>query len=178
MNEFSAQIFDQLDAYTPEPDRWPDWRDVVRRARKQRTRRLVVALAAVVIVLGSATAVTAALGGFDSWLSGTPGKPAPRAEQERFDAANRSLNLPLWAETHTSGSTTTRTRVSTFRASPLSVKGGRASQFPCRDPGATLQQMPRRSARREGRHAFRSKFRIPLSGGSFATSGAAFPWAT
>ena len=28
MNEFSAQIFDQLDAYTPQPDRWPDWRDV------------------------------------------------------------------------------------------------------------------------------------------------------
>jgi hypothetical protein len=92
MNEFSAQVFDQLDAYTPEPDRWPDWRDVVRRARKQRTHRLVVALAAAVIVLGCATAVTAALGGFDSWLSGTPGKPAPKAEQERFDAANRSLD--------------------------------------------------------------------------------------
>jgi hypothetical protein len=92
MNEFSAQIFDELDRYTPEPDRWPDWGDVVQRARKQRTHRLVVALAAAVIVLGSATAVTAALGGFDSWLSGTPGKPAPKSEQERFDASNRSLN--------------------------------------------------------------------------------------
>lgn len=92
MNEFSSQIFDQLDAYTPDPDRWPDWRDVVARARKQRTHRLLVALAAAVIVLGSATAVTAALGGFDSWLVGEPGKPASEAEQERFDTANRSLN--------------------------------------------------------------------------------------
>ncbi len=91
MNEFSAQIFDQLDGYTPEPDGWPDWRDVVVRARKQRTHRLLVALAAAVIVLGSATAVTAALGGFDSWLVGEPGTPASSAEQERFAAANRSL---------------------------------------------------------------------------------------
>jgi hypothetical protein len=92
MNEFSAQIFDQLDGYTPEPDRRPDWRDVVVRARKQRTHRLLVVLAAAVIVLGSATAVTAALGGFDSWLVGEPGKPASNAEQERFAAANRSLD--------------------------------------------------------------------------------------
>jgi hypothetical protein len=88
MNEFSAQIFDQLEAYTPEPDRWPDWRDVVLRARKQRTRRLVVALAAALTVFGSAAAVTAALGGFDRWLSGEPGKPAPAAEQQKFEAAN------------------------------------------------------------------------------------------
>jgi hypothetical protein len=92
MNEFSAQIFDQLDGYTPELDRRPDWRDVVVRARKQRTHRLLVVLAAAVIVLGSATAVTAALGGFDSWLVGEPGKPASNAEQERFAAANRSLD--------------------------------------------------------------------------------------
>lgn len=88
MNEFSSQIFDQLDAYTPEPDRRPDWRDVVRRAQKQRTRRLVVALAAALTVFGSAAAVTAALGGFDRWLSGEPGKPAPSKEQQRFEAAN------------------------------------------------------------------------------------------
>jgi hypothetical protein len=92
MNEFGAQIFDQLDGYTPEPDRRPDWRDVVVRARKQRTHRLLVVLAAAVIVLGSATAVTAALGGFDSWLVGEPGKPASNAERERFAAANRSLD--------------------------------------------------------------------------------------
>ena len=39
-----------------------------------------------------AAGVTAALGGFNAWLSGLPGKPAPQREQERFDAANeRSL---------------------------------------------------------------------------------------
>ncbi|MFY9577711.1 MAG: hypothetical protein WAQ33_00155, partial [Gaiellaceae bacterium] len=32
--------------------------------------------------------VTAALGGFDAWLSGNPGKPAPKSEQQRFEAAN------------------------------------------------------------------------------------------
>jgi hypothetical protein len=88
MNEFSAQIFDQLDAYTPEPDRWPDWHDVVQRARKQRTHRLVVALAAALTVFGSTAAVTAALGGFDRWLNGEPGKPAPPEEQQSFEAAN------------------------------------------------------------------------------------------
>jgi len=88
VNEFSSQIFDQLDAYTPEPDRRPDWRDVVRRAQRQRTRRLVMALAAALIVFGSAAAVTAALGGFDRWLSGEPGKPAPSEEQQKFEAAN------------------------------------------------------------------------------------------
>jgi hypothetical protein len=88
VNEFSSQIFDQLDAYTPKPDRRPDWRDVVRRAQRQRTRRLVMALAAALTVFGSAAAVTAALGGFDRWLSGEPGKPAPSEEQQKFEAAN------------------------------------------------------------------------------------------
>jgi hypothetical protein len=88
MNEFDTLVFDQLDAFTPEPDRRPDWQGVLRRARKSRTRRLVVALAATVAVLGSAAVVTAALGGFDAWLSGEPGKPAPSGVQQRFEAAN------------------------------------------------------------------------------------------
>ncbi len=100
MNEFSAQIFDQLDGYTPEPDGWPDWRDVVVRARKQRTHRLLVALAAAVIVLGSATAVTAALGGFDSWLVGEPGfiseghEAARTGTSQRRRPAVRALRFP------------------------------------------------------------------------------------
>lgn len=88
MNEFSAEIFDQLDGYTPEPGRRPDWRDVVVRARKRRTRRVVIALAAALMVFGSAAGVTAALGGFDRWLSGEPGKPAQAEEQLKFEAAN------------------------------------------------------------------------------------------
>jgi hypothetical protein len=89
MNEFSSQIFDQLEVYTPELDRSPDWPDVIARVQRQRrTRRLVLALAAVVALLGSAAAVTAALRGFDRWLSGEPGRPAPAGEQQRFEAAN------------------------------------------------------------------------------------------
>lgn len=88
MNEFDTRVFDLLDAYTPEPRRWPDWQDVLRRARTRNARRLVVALAAAVAVLGCAAGVTAALGGFHAWLSGSPGKPAPKAEQAEFRAAN------------------------------------------------------------------------------------------
>jgi hypothetical protein len=88
MNEFSSHIFDQLDGYTPEPQAVPDWGDVVARARRARVRGFVVALAAALTLFGSAAAVTAALGGFDRWLSGEPGKPAPSEDQERFEAAN------------------------------------------------------------------------------------------
>jgi hypothetical protein len=88
VNELDARIFDLLDAYTPEPRRWPDWRDVLIRTRKRHVRRLVVAVAAAIGVLACAAAVAAALGGFHAWLSGSPGKPAPKAEQELFEQAN------------------------------------------------------------------------------------------
>jgi hypothetical protein len=88
MNEFSSLVFDQLDAYTPEPRGLPDWADVVARARRAQARGLIVALAAALTLFGSAAAVTAALGGFDRWLSGEPGKPASSAEQEKFQEAN------------------------------------------------------------------------------------------
>ncbi len=88
MNEFDARVFDLLEAFTPEVRHWPDWPDVLHRTRTRHTRRLVVALAAAVAVLGCAAGVTAALGGFDAWLSGSPGKPAPKAEQERFNTTN------------------------------------------------------------------------------------------
>src|SRR5438094_276482 len=88
MNEFSSHVFDQLDAYTPEPQGSPDWGDVVARARKARVRGLAVVLAAALTLFGSVAAVTAALGGFDRWLSGEPGKPASSAEQQKFATAN------------------------------------------------------------------------------------------
>jgi hypothetical protein len=92
MNEFDTRVFDQLEAFTPELSGRPDWLDVLRRARRSRARRLVVAVAAAAAVLCFAAAVTAALGGFDKWLSGEPGRPAPRQEQQRFQQANeRSL---------------------------------------------------------------------------------------
>jgi Sigma-70 region 2 len=88
MNEFSSHVFDQLDAYTPEPRALPEWDDVVARAHKARVRGLVVVFAAALTLFGSAAAVTAALGGFDRWLSGEPGKPASSAEQKIFETAN------------------------------------------------------------------------------------------
>jgi hypothetical protein len=80
VSEFDARVFDLLDAYTPEPRRWPDWEDVVRRTKRRHTQRLLAAIAAAVVVLACAAAVTAALGGFHAWLGGTPGKPAPKEE--------------------------------------------------------------------------------------------------
>jgi hypothetical protein len=61
---------------------------VLRRTRARHTHRLVVAIAAVVAVLGCAAGVTAALGGFHAWLSGAPGKPASGTEQRRFATTN------------------------------------------------------------------------------------------
>jgi hypothetical protein len=88
MNEFDTIVFDQLDTFTPASPRRPEWQDVLRRARRSQVRRLVVAVAASLLILGSAAAVTAALGGFDKWLLGEPGRPAPKAEQERFQRHN------------------------------------------------------------------------------------------
>ncbi len=75
---------DLLDAYTPDPRRWPDWQDVLSRGKRHRTRTIVVAIAAAVTVLACAAGVTAALGGFHAWLSGSPGKPAPSVEQKKL----------------------------------------------------------------------------------------------
>ena len=89
MSDIDLPLREALDALVPEPRREPDWFDVLRRAQPVVWRRpLVLALAATVLVLATAAGVTAALGGFDAWLSGKPGKPAPRAEQQLFDAAN------------------------------------------------------------------------------------------
>jgi hypothetical protein len=89
MSDIDLPLRRALDALVPELRREPDWSDVLRRAQPRLWRRpLVLALAATVLVLGTAAAVTAALGGFDAWLSGKPGKPAPASEQQRFETAN------------------------------------------------------------------------------------------
>lgn len=73
------------------PDR-ADWSDVVGRAgrssRRSTPRSLAFALAAALCVLLAAAALATTLGGFDDWLRGAPGEPAPRKAQERFRAAN------------------------------------------------------------------------------------------
>jgi hypothetical protein len=68
-----------------------DWDDVLHRSgtRPRLARRpLVLAFAAAVAVLAAATAVATTLGGFDRWLRGSPGKPAPASVQRLFEAAN------------------------------------------------------------------------------------------
>jgi hypothetical protein len=89
MTELDLRLKEELDVLFPVPRAAGSWDDVLGRARPRiLRRRFVLALAAAVIVLGSAAAVTAALGGFDAWLSGKPGKPASSEEQARFEAAN------------------------------------------------------------------------------------------
>jgi hypothetical protein len=83
--EFAAE------RYVPaRPEVAPDWVDVRARAgiTVRPARRIAVALAATTLALGAAAGVAARLGGFDAWLSGTPGKPAPPTVQQAFAAEN------------------------------------------------------------------------------------------
>jgi hypothetical protein len=80
----------ELGRLVPEPaGKRADWSDVVGRAGFHPTRRrLVLAFAVLAGVLVTAGAVAKTMGGFGDWLSGTPGKPASNAAQQRFEAAN------------------------------------------------------------------------------------------
>jgi hypothetical protein len=89
MTDFDSLLSRELDLLVPVQRRAPDWENVRERARLVSWRRpLVLAVAAALVVLGTAAAVTAALGGFHAWLGGSPGSPAPAEEQQRFAAAN------------------------------------------------------------------------------------------
>jgi hypothetical protein len=74
-----------------------DWGDVLARSdyapRRARSRWAALAAAAVVFtVIAFATPLGAAIGrgldGFSSWLTGQPGTPASKSEQQAFDRAN------------------------------------------------------------------------------------------
>lgn len=84
-------IRDQLEPLLPLPSGiHPDWSDVRRRAlvaQPHRRRRLLVGAGAVAAALALA-AIAEALGGFDAWLSGEPGTPAPPQAQQAFETAN------------------------------------------------------------------------------------------
>jgi hypothetical protein len=75
------------------PGELAGWEDVLRRADVRRSRRRPVlgalVAAAVVLAVLAATplggAVVRTVGGFSDWLTGTPGEPAPQAEQRRFE---------------------------------------------------------------------------------------------
>lgn len=76
----------------------PNWNEIVAAAgvrTKTRGRRMVAAIALVVAAVVAVTAVTPlgaeivhGLGGFSNWITGEPGKPAPKSAQEKFREAN------------------------------------------------------------------------------------------
>jgi hypothetical protein len=101
-------VRDALDVQVPlRPGRAPDWDDVLSRAgaielarpqphrRRSRRMRFVIAVAALVIAVIAVGSALAALGqdpfgGLTSWLSGSPGTPAPAAQQAGFAARNHA----------------------------------------------------------------------------------------
>ena len=92
MIDVEPVIRSELDRLVPAPGgERADWGDVLRRAgaRPGRSRRrLALALAVGLALLVAAGSLATSLGGFDRWLRGKPGKPAPASEQRRFEAAN------------------------------------------------------------------------------------------
>lgn len=71
-----------------------DWADVLARAgarrRPGRGRALLLLAAAIAALVVAAIAVAASFGGFQSWLSGEPGKPASPNQQAAFERVTRS----------------------------------------------------------------------------------------
>lgn len=67
-----------------------DWDAVVSGSglRRQRKRRLALAVVALIAVIVVGSAIAAGLGGFSPWLTGEPGKPASPTEQRSFAKAN------------------------------------------------------------------------------------------
>jgi len=92
MIDVEPLIRTELDRLVPAPAYGrADWDDVVRRSgvRPRIARRpLVLAFAVVISVLAAAAALATTLGGFDRWLTGSPGRPAPETVQRQFEAAN------------------------------------------------------------------------------------------
>jgi hypothetical protein len=92
MNDVDRLIRSELGQIVVPPRTAPDWEDVVSRARPRRRlwapRPVAVALGASLAAALAAAALAAKLGGFEAWLSGAPGRPAPEEAQERFRAAN------------------------------------------------------------------------------------------
>src|SRR5205085_6102558 len=87
MSDIDIGVQAALDRLVPVPARVGDWEDVRRRAARR--PRWPLLLAAALALLLAAAALAKALGGFDAWLSGSPGKPAPPAERRRFAAGER-----------------------------------------------------------------------------------------
>ncbi len=96
MVDADVVIRDELEALSSgAPDERPDWDDVLRRAGDRsprvRPRRLAFALAVVTAAVLVATALATGIPGrLGSWVSGTPGSPAPAGLQHGFESSNRA----------------------------------------------------------------------------------------
>jgi hypothetical protein len=92
MIDIDPAIRDRLDRLVPEPAETGDWRALVGRARKQRVRRRVTIVLAVVALAAVAVspvggAIAGGIGDFSTWLSGDPGSPAAPDDQAAFERA-------------------------------------------------------------------------------------------
>jgi hypothetical protein len=121
----------------------PDWAEVIAAAgvrtnlRRRGSLVFAVVFAAVVgvtVVTPLGAAIVHGLGGFSNWITGEPGKPAPKSDQQRFSEANarswlgfpKSTQLRRLIATHAGDATIT---LDGFRSGPsefclrLSVAG-------------------------------------------------------
>lgn len=97
MLDVEPVITAELERLAAAPAREPDWDDVRARARRgsaarpnARRRVFVLAAAAVLGIAIVAVALAGVFGGFSTWLSGEPGKPASATAQAAFDRSTRS----------------------------------------------------------------------------------------
>ncbi|MGD0713311.1 MAG: hypothetical protein ABSB24_03885 [Gaiellaceae bacterium] len=97
MLDVEPVIIAELERVAAVPAREPNWGDVLARAKTSsaakptRTRRLFVLGVAVAVATAIvAVALAAVFGGFSTWLTGEPGKPASSQAQAAFDRSIRS----------------------------------------------------------------------------------------
>jgi hypothetical protein len=97
MTEHELVLRQLLGSLVPNRAETPEWDDVLRRARVERTRatrRRALAVALVAVALAGlamsplGTAIADGVGGFTDWIRGEPGVPATPTEQQAFERAN------------------------------------------------------------------------------------------
>jgi hypothetical protein len=87
-------VSEALDLLVDPFDNRGDWDEIIRRSAhpptpQRRRRRTVFAVAFVALLAIAATALATGLADrFSAWISGTPGRPAPAAEQRGFSERN------------------------------------------------------------------------------------------
>ncbi|HZO33746.1 MAG TPA: hypothetical protein VFB17_01595, partial [Gaiellaceae bacterium] len=101
MIDVESVFASEVEAIVPAPGAGgADWQDVEQRAGLPAARRRRVALAAALLAaIFAAAALADAFGGFGTWLSGEPGKPASPAAQRAFARSIRTwVGFPQGAQ--------------------------------------------------------------------------------